>query len=379
MIYLDYAANTPVDKDVLKEFVGATTKYIGNPNSRHKAGLLAKEKIDECSYIIANYFNIESDNIIYTSGASESNNLVIKGVSLANKEKGKHIIISPLEHSSIIAPVNFLTNHGYEVSVLKLKSNGQVDLEDLKNTIRDDTVLVSVCYVDSELGTIQPIDEIGKIVSRFPNCVFHTDATQAVGKIKVDFKYCDFVTFAPHKFYGLNGFGVLFNLNNEKIIPLIHGGKSTTVYRSGTPVTANVVACSKAIQIALDNLEERYEYILGLKKYLIEELEVFSNVHINSPKNSIPSTLNFSLINIDANKVVRRIEEDNICVSRTSACSLGNTPSKAVYAITDNLDMAKNSIRVSLSHMTTMKELEKFISVFKSIYDEELKHESNKD
>lgn len=377
MIYLDYAANTPVDKDVLKEFVGATTKYIANPNSTHKEGLLAKKVIDESSDVISKYFDIKSDSIIYTSGASESNNLVIKGVALANKDKGKHIIISPLEHSSIIAPINFLTNYGYEVSILKLKSNGQIDLEDLKNTIRDDTILVSVCYVDSELGTIQPIKEINEILKDYPNVKFHTDATQAVGKINVDFSNLDFVTFAPHKFFGLNGFGVLLNLNNEKIIPLIHGGKSTTVYRSGTPVTANVLACRKAIELALDNLSNRYEYVLGLKKYLMQEFGIFSNVHINSPKNSIPNTINISLINMDSKKIVKKLQDKDIYLSTTSACSLGNTPSKSVYAITNDIEMAKNSIRISLSHMTTLEELEKFMSIFKSIYDEELENESN--
>ena len=251
MIYLDYAANTPVDKDVLKTYVDATLKYFGNPNSSHKAGIDAKNKIDEASRVIAKYFDIKEESVIYTSGSSEANNLVIKGVMEANKDKGKHIIISSLEHSSIIAPVNYLTNHGYEVTVLNVLEDGRVDINELKDAIRDDTVLVSICYVDSELGTIQPIKEIGELLSHYPNILFHTDATQAIGKINVDFKNVDFVTFAPHKFFGINGVGVLLNINNNKIVPLIHGGKSTTIYRSGTPVISNVLACSKSVSIAL--------------------------------------------------------------------------------------------------------------------------------
>ena len=377
MIYLDYAANSPVDEEVLNTFVDATKKYIANPNSSHPLGLLAKEKIDECSLNIANHFNIEKDSIIYTSGASESNNLVIKGVARKNKDKGRHIIISAIEHSSIIAPCNYLASNGFEVSIIGIKEDGCIDLEELKNTIRDDTILVSICYVDSELGTIQPINEIANIVKEYPNCLFHTDATQAVGKVNVDFSNCDFVTFAPHKFYGLNGFGVLLNINNEKIIPIIHGGKSTTIFRSGTPVTANVVALDKAITLALNNLSERYIYITNLNKHLREELSIFSKVHINSPKKSVPNTLNISLINMDSKTFVKKLGENGIYLSTTSACSLGNTPSKSVYAITNDLELAKNSIRISISHLTTYEDIDLFIKTFKSIYDEELKNENN--
>lgn len=377
MIYLDYAANTPVEKDVLKTFLDSTIKYIGNPNSSHNEGKKAYDAIDKASMSIAKFFDCDKDGIIYTSGASESNNLVIKGITERNKELGRHIIISPLEHSSIIAPCNFLASNGYEISVLPLTDKGTVDLEKLKDIIREDTILVSICYVDSEVGTIQPINEIGKILKDYPNCAFHTDATQAVGKINVDFTNVDFVTFAPHKFYGLNGFGVLLNLNDIKITPLIHGGKSTTIYRSGTPVTANVLALEKAIDLALNNLEKRYEYILNLNNYLRNELSIFSCININSPKHSIPNTLNISLKNIDAKKIVNYLEKNKIHLSTTSACSLSNTPSKSVYAITNDLELAKNSIRISISHLTKLEDLEKFINIFKTIYDKELNNENN--
>ena len=377
MIYLDYAANTPVDKEVLKTFVSATNKFIGNPNSSHQLGLDAKKAIDKSTKNIAKFFNIKEESIIYTSGSSESNNLVIKGIARMNKDKGRHIIISSIEHSSVVAPVNYLVSNGFEVTVLPILENGQIDLDELKRSIRDDTILVSICYVDSELGTIQPIKEIANIVHKYSSAVFHTDATQAVGKINVDFSSCDFVTFAPHKFFGLNGFGVLLNLNNNKLIPLIHGGKSTTIYRSGTPVTANVVALDKTIEIALNKLNERCSYISDLKSYLINELSIFSNVHINTPNNSIPNTLNFSLKNMDAKKIVSELSKKGICVSTTSACSLGNTPSKSVYAITNDLELAKNSIRVSISHLTNIEELDTFISTFKELYDKELNNEGN--
>ena len=377
MIYLDYSATTKVNDEVLDSFVKCSKEFIGNPNSLHTLGVKSKNMIDSATKQISKLLNIKENEIIYTSGSSESNNLVIKGIAEINKDKGKHIIISAIEHSSIIAPCNYLASKGYEISVIPILNNGEIDIEELKKTIRDDTILVSICYVDSELGTIQPIKKITNIVNKYPNCIFHTDATQAVGKIKVDFKNVDFVTFAPHKFYGLNGFGVLLNINNKKLIPLIHGGKSTTIYRSGTPVTANVVALKKSIELALDNLVDRYEYISNLNKYLREELSIFTNVHINSPKCSIPNTLNISLINMDAKEIVKKLGEQQIYLSTTSACSLGSTPSKSVYAITNDLELAKNSIRISLSHLTNINELKQFIASFKKIYDEELRSNEN--
>lgn len=375
MIYLDYSANSPVDDRVLDNYVSVTKKYIGNPNSSHKVGLEAKNIIDECSIKIAKYFGASKESVIYTSGSSESNNLVIKGVCELYKNKGKHIIISPIEHSSVVAPLNYLCNKGFEVTVLSLTKDGIIDLEELKNSIREDTILVSICSVDSELGTIEPIKEIVNIVKEH-NIIFHTDATQAIGKIDIDYTGCDFITFAPHKFYGINGSGVLMNMNNIKIMPLIHGGRSTTIFRSGTPVTANASSTSVALELAVEDLSNRYEYVSNLKKYLIDELSKLDYVHINSPKNSIPNTLNFSLTHIKASEVVEKLEKKDIYLSTVSACSMKNSPSKSVFAITGSEELSRNSIRVSLSHLTSLSELKIFIKEFISIC-EELKNENN--
>ena len=365
MIYLDYAANTPVDEEVLTTFNEVTRRFIANPNSSHKLGKLAKEEIDKSSEFVANYFKTEKENVIYTSGSSESNNLVIKGVAERYKTRGNHIIISSIEHSSVVAPVNYLSSLGYDVSIISLDENGTVNLEELKQTINDKTILVSICSVDSELGTIQPISEIAKIVKEYPNCIFHTDATQAIGKVDVDYSDVDFITFAPHKFFGLNGFGALINRNNIKINPLIHGGKSTTIFRSGTPVTANVVSLAKALELATGNLTSRYEYISKLNKKLRDELSKLDKVHINSPEHSIPNTLNISLIGINNKDVIEELQEKDIYLSTTTACSIGDLPSKAVLAITGNEDLAKNTIRISMSHLTKEEEIDEFLEEFK--------------
>ena len=366
MIYLDYAANTPVDEEVLETYIEATRKYIANPNSSHPLGKEAKERIDESSKIIADYFNTDSKNIIYTSGSSESNNLVLKGIAEMYKDKGNKIIISAVEHSSIVAPCNYLASHGYDISIIPLTKEGKVDLEILKEELDDNTILVSICGVDSELGTIQPIEEIAEIVKN-SNAYFHTDATQAIGKTDIDYSKVDFITFAPHKFFGINGSGVLVNMNDIKLTPLIHGGKSTTIYRSGTPVTANVIATAKALTLATEKYEERYKYIKELNDTLRTEFEQISCIHINSPKDTIPNTLNISLIGKDTKKVLKELEANNIYLSTTTACSLGSAPSKSVLAITGSEELAANTIRISISHLTTKEEIDKFLEIFKKI------------
>ena len=369
MIYLDYAANTPVDEEVLTVFNDATRKYIANPNSSHTLGKLAKEEIDKVSSNIAKYFNTDSGNIIYTSGSSESNNLVMKGIVELRKNKGNKIIISAVEHSSIVAPSNYLAGLGYDVSVIPLCEDGKIDLKKLEEELDNETILVSICSVDSELGTVQPIKEISKILKKYPNVIFHTDATQAIGKVDIDYSGVDFITFAPHKFFGLNGFGVLVNVNGNKLTPIIHGGKSTTIYRSGTPVTANVVALGKAFDLAINNLNERKKHIEELNKVLRKEFKKIKCVHINSPEDAIPNTLNISLINKDTKKVLKELENKEIYLSTTTACSLGSSPSKSVFAITKDNNLASNTIRISLSHLTTLDEINKFLKEFKSLID----------
>ena len=367
MIYLDYAANTPVDEEVLDSFVKATRKYIANPNSSHPLGKLAKKEIDKVSDKIAKYFNATKESVIYTSGSSESNNLVIKGIADTRKHFGNKIIISAVEHSSVVAPCNYLASQGFDVSVIPLTKDGMVDLKILEKELDDNTILVSICAVDSELGTIQPIKKIGEMVKKYPNAVFHTDATQAIGKVECDYSKVDFISFGPHKFFGLNGFGVLINANNIKLIPLIHGGKSTTIFRSGTPVTANVIALDKAFELATSKLKERSQYISKLNKFLREELGKLTYVHINSPKEAMPNTLNISLVGKDTKKVIEELGKNEIYLSTTTACSLGNMPSKSVLAITGSEELASNTIRISISHLTKEDEIKKFLKIFKEI------------
>lgn len=370
MIYLDYAANSKVDKEVLDTFYNITDKYFANPNSNHKLGRVVKDLIDKTTKDIADKLNVLSEEIIYTSGATECNNLVIKGICERYKNNGKHIILSSLEHSSLIAPATIMQDKGFDVDLIPVTKDGVIDINELKKIIRDDTILVSVCSIDSELGIKQPIEEIGKLLKNYPNIFFHTDASQAIGKINIDFTDVDLITVSPHKFYGLNGFGALIKKKDVMLKPILNGGKSTTVYRSGTPVVGNIVALSKALEIALDKQEERNEYVLKLNQILVSKLKNYKAVHINNPKCAIPYIINFSIKGVKSLDFVKMLEENEIYVSaKTSCCPVG-TPSKSVYAVTHNKNLASSSIRVSLCHLTTIDEINTFLSIFDKCYKE---------
>ena len=364
MVYLDYAANSPVDIEVLDYYYSITKKYFANPNSNHKLGKNAKELIDKATKNIASKLGVDKDEIIYTSGATESNNLAIKGVCERYKNFGKHIIVSGLEHNSIIASATVLQEAGFEVDVLDITEDGIIDMENLKELLRPDTILVSICSVDSELGIRQPIEEIARIVKTNPHTVFHTDATQAIGKVNIDFSNVDLITLAPHKFYGLNGFGLLIKKKDISLKPQMSGGKSTTVYRSGTPELSNILALNKALDIAISMQDERYKYVLNLNKEVKEFLKRYKSVHINSTENSIPFTINFSIKGIKSDDFASKLEKKDIYIStKTSCCPVG-TPSKLVFALTHDKQLASTSLRLSLSHLTTNEDLNEFYKAF---------------
>ena len=369
MIYLDYAANTPIDKKVLDYYYDISQKYYGNPNSVHKIGKDAKNVIDKATENIAKKFGVSKEEIIYTSGATESNNMAIKGVCEKYKNKGKHIIISSLEHNSIIASATVMQDKGFDVDLVPINKEGLVDINELKKLIREDTILVSIVAVDSEIGLVQPIEEISILLKQYPNIHFHTDATQAIGKVKIDYSNVDLITFSPHKFYGINGIGVLIKKKNTNLIPLISGGKSTTIYRSGTPVTPLIASVDKALDIALFNQDDRYNYVLDLNKKVINHLKKYNFIHINNTDKSIPFTINFSIKGVNSKDFAKMLEEKDVYISTKTSCCPDNTPSKLVYALTKDESLALTSVRISISHLTTQEEIEKFLEIFDECID----------
>lgn len=370
MVYLDYAAATPIDNEVLDTYYEISKKYYANPNSSHKMGLEAKELIKECTNNIANTLNVLPEEIIYTSGATESNNLVIKGICERYKNRGKHILISALEHNSIVSAVTSMSEKGFEVEVIPVTKEGIIDIEALKDMLRKDTILVSICTVDSEIGLKQPLNEISKVLKEYPNTIFHTDASQAVGKVDIDYSLVDLATITPHKFYGPTGIGILVKKKNIDLKPQIEGGKSTTVYRSGTPSLPLIAASSKAISLAINNQNNRNNHIKELSNIVKDTLSKYNNVYINNTNDSIPHTINFSIKGIPALEVQRKLEEHNIYLSTKTSCCPIETPSKLVYALTKDKSLSSSSLRLSISHLTTKEEIDIFLQAFNSIYKE---------
>jgi cysteine desulfurase len=370
MIYLDYSANTPAAAEVLERFIHIEQSYIGNPNSLHPCGLAAKAEMDRVTASIAALLGVKPTELIYTSGASESNNLAIKGIAQAGRHIGRHIISTSLEHSSVGGSLTALQTQGYEIDLVGIDRNGQIDLEQLEELMRKDTVLVSVSAVDSELGTVQPIEQIAAIVSRYPNCRLHVDATQAIGKTAVTMDGVDTMSIAPHKFYGLNGSGLLFKREGLVIEPQIHGGASTTIYRSGTPALALAASIETALRLALTNQPQRVDYVAKLNTKLRQALSAYPKVRINSPDNAVPHILNLSVDGVKGSAFQQTLAQHDVCVSVKSACSTDGTPSKAVFAVSRDRKNAMNSWRISLSHLTTEAELDQFLQIFDTCYKE---------
>lgn len=368
MIYLDYSATTPVDDQVLESYIQTTKNIIGNPNSLHKLGLEAKMLIEAATNQIANILNLKPSEIIYTSGASESNNTAIKGICLKYQNRGKHIITTKLEHSSVEEPLNYLKSQGFEIEYVKLDDNGQINLEDLEQKIREDTILVTITSINSELGVKEPIEEIAKIVKKYPKTFFHTDITQSMGKERINLENVDLASFSAQKFYGMKGIGALIKKESIVIEPLIHGGKSWTKERSGTPPTALIVSMAKALRLAYENLDEKVKIVTEHNNYLRKELEK-NHITINSPKTAIPHILNISIENIKPETMLHALEQEEIYVSTKTACSTSDI-SKAVYAVTGQTENASHSLRISISHKTTKNELEIFIKTLVKLRDE---------
>lgn len=363
MIYLDYSATTPVDEEVLDSFV-KSSKYFGNPNSLHKLGVDSRKLIDASTKQIASLIRVKEDEIVYTSGASESNNMVIKGME-NYINRGKCIITTELEHSSINEPLKYMISKGFKIKYVPLK-DGIVDINGLENML-DDVCLVSISMVNSETGVRQPIEEIGKILKKYPKILFHTDITQALGKIKFDLSDVDFASFSAHKFFGIKGIGGLYKKNNIDIVPLIHGGKSTTVYRSGTPATSLIVSMAKALRLSYENMDSDLVRINELNLKLRKELEKYDKIVINSI-NGIDHILNFSYLGIKPETFLHALEEKGVYISTQSACSSGNY-SKSVLALTNDMDRASSSLRISISRKTTEEEIDEFLNIFNECYN----------
>ncbi len=344
MIYLDYSATTKVDEEILNDFIN----NINNINNNYSI----KEEEERTKKLL----NTNLD-VIYTSGSTESNNRIIKGIALKYKDKGYHIITTTLEHSSILEQMKYLEKNGFIIDYVKL-NNGVVDLVELENLITDKTILVSINAVNSEVGIKQPINEIGKLLRKY-NILFHSDMTQIIGKEKVDLDYIDLVSFTAHKFYGLKGIGVILKRSDIDLVPIIYGDITYN--------TALIKSLNDALEKELKDIDNKYNYVLNLNRKLKNELLKIPSISINSNNYSIPHILNISIKGYKPETFLHTLETYNIFISTKSACSTTNTYSKAVYSITNDIERAKTSVRISLSYKTKEEEIDILINVLNNL------------
>lgn len=368
MIYLDYSATTPVDLDVFDTLSKVTKNYIGNPNSMHSLGQKSMELLESATKQIADIFGVNPAEIIYTGGSTESNNMAIIGAALANHKKGKHIIVSKLEHPSIYVICDYLKSIGFEISYVKNDKDGLIDFDDLKSLVRDDTILVSISAVNSEIGIRQPLKMIRQIIKKENmGTIFHSDMTQAIGKVSVNMHDVDLASASGQKIFGPKGIGFLYKSSMIKLTPLLYGSTKESI-NPGTPPLPLIAALSKAVRLANSNLEKKERFVSLLNEKIINTLNKYPNILFNKTKYSIPHILNISVMDVMPEVMVHALASHEIYVSSNTACSSGEV-SNAVLAVYNDLNRAKHTIRISLSHVTTTEEINKFLEVFRAEYE----------
>lgn len=367
MIYLDYSATTPVLKEVLDSYNKVTIDYFGNPNSLHSLGVKSRELLNSATKQISNIFKIKEEEIIYTSGSTEANNLALIGSALAHGKRGSHIVVSKLEHESIYGICNYLESIGFYIDYVKNTADGVIDLDDLKGLVNENTILVSICAVNSELGIRQPLKTIKQVINKEnPNTIFHSDMTQAVGKIPINLSDVDMASMSGHKIYGPKGIGMLYKKIGINIKPILYG--SNKDIRPGTPALPLIVSFSKALRIANSDLDKKENTIKKHNDKICEFLSGYPKILINKTPYSIPNILNISLMNIKPETFIHALEKHDVYVSSNTACSSGKI-SSAVLGVYGDKKRALTTIRISLSYMTTNEEVNEFINIFESVYN----------
>lgn len=367
MIYLDYSATTPVLKEVLDSYNKVTIDYFGNPNSLHSLGVKSRELLNSATKQISNIFKIKEEEIIYTSGSTEANNLALIGSVLAHGKRGSHIVVSKLEHESIYGICNYLESIGFYIDYVKNTADGVIDLDDLKGLVNENTILVSICAVNSELGIRQPLKTIKQVINKEnPNTIFHSDMTQAVGKIPINLSDVDMASMSGHKIYGPKGIGMLYKKIGINIKPILYG--SNKDIRPGTPALPLIVSFSKALRIANSDLDKKENTIKKHNDKICEFLSGYPKILINKTPYSIPNILNISLMNIKPETFIHALEKHDVYVSSNTACSSGKI-SSAVLGVYGDKKRALTTIRISLSYMTTNEEINEFINIFENVYN----------
>lgn len=370
-VYLDYAATTPLDKDVLDAMLPYMTEYFANSHSQHSFARPCAEAVDKARKQVAAAINAAPNEIYFTGSGSEADNWALKGVASARSHKGKHIIISPLEHAAIRNTALWLKSQGFEITELKVDNYGVVDLEDLEKSIREDTILVSVMYANNEVGTIEPVKEIAEIAHKH-GVLVHSDCVQAMGAIPVDVKAlgADMISISAHKFNGPKGIGALYVRNGLHIERLIHGGGQERSMRGGTSNTPAIVGMGYAIEKAVKIREEHAKHCIALRDHLIERIEKeIPYVRLNGHRTQrLPNNVNFSFEYIEGESILMGLDLNGIAVSSGSACSSGSLePSHVLLSIGVPIEIAHGSIRFTVGNETTMAQIDYTVDTLKTV------------
>lgn len=369
-IYMDNSATTPVRKEVVEEMLPYMTDNFGNPSSIYDPGKVSKRAIEEARKKVANAIGAEENEIYFTSGGTESDNWALKGIAFANRNKGKHIITSSIEHHAVLHTCSWLGEQGFEVTYLPVDKYGMVSPEDLKNAIRDDTILISIMLANNEVGTIQPVGEIGKI-AREKRIYFHTDAVQAIGHVPIDVKKMniDLLSLSGHKFGGPKGCGALYIRKGTKIEALLHGGAQERKRRAGTENVPAIVGLGKAIEIATGELEEENKTLLEMRERLIEGLLKIPKTHLNGhPAERLANNVNITFEFIEGESLLLLLNAKGIFASTGSACnSTSLEPSHVLTACGVPHEIVHGSLRLSLGKMNTQKDVDRVLEVLPEI------------
>ncbi|MDW8743069.1 cysteine desulfurase family protein [Streptococcus suis] len=373
MIYFDNAATTQVYPEALKTYTEVATKIWGNPSSLHNLGSQATRILEASRKQIAELLGKDSKEIFFTSGGTEGDNWVIKGVAFEKAHLGKHIIVSAIEHPAVKESALWLKTQGFEVDLAPVNAQGFVDVSALESLIRPDTTLVSIMAVNNEIGAIQPIQEISQLLADKPTISFHVDAVQAIGKVPTE-RYLtervDFASFSGHKFHSVRGVGFIYVKSGKKISPLLTGGGQESDKRSTTENVAGIAATAKALRLSLDKAQDSQKRLSAMKQILLEELSKFDHVTVFSGMDHFaPSILTFGIKNIRGEVIVHAFEEHQIYISTTSACSSkAGKPAGTLIAMGVPQKIAQTAVRISLDDDNDMGQIEQFLTIFKQIY-----------
>lgn len=371
MIYFDNAATTKLDDEVLKEMMPYLTNMYGNASAIYELGRESRKAIEDAREKVAKVLNCEVGEVYFTSCGSESDNTAIKEIARANKKNGNHIITSKLEHPAVIETCEQLKKEGFEITYIGVDEKGIVDLEEIKRAIKPTTILISIMFANNEIGTVEPIKEIGKIAKEHKT-VFHTDAVQAVGNVRIDVEdmNIDSLSLSGHKFYGPKGVGVLYVKREIEFHSFINGGHQEKNKRAGTENVAGIVGIGKAIELAYQNLDEHNKKITELRDYFINQITAkIPKVKINGDMiNRLPGNVNISFEGVDAEGLLLNLDFKKICASSGSACSAGSLePSRVLLAIGLEKEMAKSSLRVTIGKYNTKEEVDYLIENLEEI------------